>query len=83
MLDNWDSQDFHLLPQVQEHRSSTSVGSWRGSTHGSSDVDMIGPGGIPSDDDEVEHKEVATRAVMNKNSASGGVHFRVSATFIS
>jgi hypothetical protein len=88
MLDNWDSQDLHLIPQAQERsRSTTSVASagWR-----SSDVDITMDtssdhvsqaqavtGGIPSDDDEVEHQEVATR-VMNTSSASG-VRFRVRA----
>jgi hypothetical protein len=91
MLENWDSQDSHLLPRAQEHnarsrRSSTSVRSWRAE---SSDVDITMDmstdasqaviGGIPSDDDEVEHQEVATR-VMNKSGASG-VRFRVSANF--
>ena len=37
----------------------------------------IGPGGIPSDDDEVEHQEVATH-VMNKSSS---VRFWVSEHF--
>jgi hypothetical protein len=85
MLDNWDSQDLHLLPQAQEHsrRSTTSVASGRSSDvditidrdtissdHGSQAV----VGGIPSDDDEVEHQEPATR-VTN----TSGVSFRVRA----
>jgi hypothetical protein len=89
MLDNWDSQDLHLIPQAQERsRSTTSVASagWR-----SSDVDIAMDissdhvsqvqavtGGIPSDDDEVEHQEVATR-VMNSMSSASGVRFRVRA----
>ena len=76
------------IPQAQERsRSTTSVASLR-----SSDVDMTMDissdhvdvsqaqaviGGIPSDDDEVEQQEVATR-VMNTSSASG-VRFRVRA----
>lgn len=88
MLDNWEEEDFSLLPQVQKHNahswSTTSVGSWH-----SSDIAMdispdhasesaIGTGGIPSDDDEVEHQEVAT-CVVNK---SGSVCFRVSEHFL-
>ena len=78
MLDNWEEEDFSLLPQVQKHNahshSTTSVRSWCSSNitmdissdHASESA--IGPGGIPSDDDEVEHQEVATH-VMNKSSS--------------
>ena len=81
MLDNWEEEDFSLLPQVQKHNarswSTTSVGSWCSSNiamdissdHASESA--IGLEGIPSDNDEVEHQEVATH-VMNKSSS---VHF--------
>lgn len=81
MLDNWDSKDLYLLPQAQARsRSTTSVGSWRTSDVDTMDIDHPSEsivGNIPSDDDEVEHKEleVATR-VMNKGGPSG-VRFRV------
>jgi hypothetical protein len=88
MLKDWESQDFGLLPQAQESnarsRSSTSVGSWRSSDvdcdismDTSSDGFVIG--GIPSDDDKVEHKEVATGVVSKR----GSVSFQVSANFFS
>jgi hypothetical protein len=65
ILDNWDQEDVDLLPA--RSRSSASIASRH-----SMDIDDLttGAGGIPSDDDEIEHKELKT-AVQN------GTCFRV------